>query len=132
MVGLSGTSSHWNSAIDSQGGEKYDKTFQKSFFDITIDAIDENGNIEITLTECKDSMFQGFIAKATRKRFRRLHEIAAFNLAQHLVSETDVESLNIPKTLIHLVKKILVTYSASYVIDRRITEIKLPLKLEPL
>ena len=26
-------------------------------FDVTIDAIDENGNIEITLKECKDSMF---------------------------------------------------------------------------
>ena len=42
-----------------------------------------------------------------------------FNLAQHLVSETDVESLIIPKTLIHLVKKFLVTYSGTYVIDRR-------------
>ena len=50
-------------------------------FDVTIDAIDENGNIEITLKECKDSMFQGFIVKAKRKRLRRHREIAAFNLA---------------------------------------------------
>ena len=36
-------------------------------FDVIIDAIDENGNIEITLKECKDSMFQGFIVKAKKR-----------------------------------------------------------------
>ena len=75
-------------------------------YDVTIDAIDENGNIEIVITEHKDGMFQGFIVKAKRKRLRRLREIAAFNLAQHLVSETNAESLIIPKTLIHLVNKL--------------------------
>ena len=116
MEGLSGTSLHWNNAFDLQSGEKHDRTIKKSLrFWWTIDAIEENGNIR----ECKDGMFQGFIVKAKRKRLRRLHEIAVFNLAQHLVSETDVESLIIPKTLIHWVKKFLVTYSGTYLIDRR-------------
>ena len=86
-------------------------------FDVTIDTIDENGNIEIAITEEREDIFQGFIVKAKRKRLRRLQEIAAFNLAQHLVSEAEVESLNIPQTLILLVKRFLVTYSGSYIID---------------
>lgn len=86
-------------------------------FDVTIDTIDENGNIEIAITEETEDIFQGFIVKAKRKRLRRLQDIAAFNLAQHLVSEAEVESLNIPKTLIPLVKRFLVTYSGSYIID---------------
>ena len=74
-------------------------------FDVTIDTIDENGNnIEIAMTEETEDIFQGFILKAKRKRLRRLQDIAAFNLAQYLVSEAEVESLNIPKKLIPLVK----------------------------
>ena len=88
-------------------------------FDVTIDTIDENGNIEITITEDTEDIFQGFIVKAKRKRLRRLQDIAAFNLAQHVVSEAEVESLNIPKTLIPLVKRFLVTYSGSYIIDMK-------------
>ena len=49
-------------------------------FDVIIDAIDENGNIETTITEHKEGMFQGFIGKAKRKGLRMLCEIAAFNL----------------------------------------------------
>ena len=86
-------------------------------FDVTIDTIDENGNIEITITEDTEDIFQGFIVKAKRKRLRRLQDIAAFNIAQHVVSEAEVESLNIPKTLIPLVKRFLVTYLGSYIID---------------
>ena len=33
-------------------------------FDVTIDTIDENGNIEITITEDTEDIFQGFIVKA--------------------------------------------------------------------
>ena len=88
-------------------------------FDVTIDTIDENGNIEIAITEETEDIFQSFIVKAKRKRLRRLQDIAAFNLAQHLVSEAEVESLNIPKTLIPLVKRFLVTYSGSYIIDMK-------------
>ena len=88
-------------------------------FDVAIDTIDENGNVEITITEDTDDIFQGFIVKAKRKRLRRLQDIAAFNLAQHLVSEAEVESLNIPQTLISVVKRFLVTYSGSYIIDMK-------------
>ena len=72
--------------------------------------IDKNGNIEITITDQKEDTFQCFIVKAKRKRLRRLHKIAAFNLAQHLVSKADEESLNIQNTLGPLVKKFLVTF----------------------
>ena len=44
-------------------------------FDVTNDTIDENGNIEIAITEETDDVFQGFIVKAKRKRLRRLHFI---------------------------------------------------------
>ena len=37
-------------------------------FDVTFNVIDKNGNIEITITEHKEGMFQGFIVKAKRKR----------------------------------------------------------------
>ena len=84
---------------------------------MTIDTIDEYGDIKIAITEETDHILQGFIVKAKRKRLRRLQDIAAFNLAQHLVSEAEVESLNITKTLILLVKRFLVTYSGSYIID---------------
>ena len=43
--------------------------------------------------------------------------IAAFNIAKHLSSESDVESLFIPKTLKPIVKKYIITYSGNYLID---------------
>ena len=61
-------------------------------FDVTIDTIDENGNIEITITEDTEDIFQGFIVKAKRKCLRRLQDIAAFNITQHVVSEAEVKS----------------------------------------
>ena len=88
-------------------------------FDVAIDTIDDNGNIEITITEDTEDIFQGFTVKAKRKRLRRLQDIAAFNLALHLVSEVEVESLNIPQTLIPIVKIFLVTYSGSNIIDMK-------------
>ena len=88
-------------------------------FDVAIDTIDENGNIEITITEDTEDIFQGFTVKAKRKRLRRLQDIAAFNLAQHLVTEVEVESLNIPQTLIPIVKRFLVTYSCCFIIDMK-------------
>ena len=56
--------------------------------------------------------------KARRRRLRRLKDIAAFNLAQHLASEDEIESLNIPESVKPLVKKFLVTFSGNYMIDR--------------
>ena len=86
-------------------------------YDIYTEMIDENGNIEVVLVENSGEILQSFMLKAKRKRLRRLKDIAAFNVAQHLQSEDDVDSLNIPKTLKPLVKLFIVTYSGNYIID---------------
>ena len=61
----------------------------------TLEMIDDNGNMEIMITEDTQDMLQGFKVKARRRRLRRLKEISAFNIAQHVASEGDNESLNI-------------------------------------
>ena len=83
----------------------------------TLEMIDDNGNMEIMVTEDTQDMLQGFKVKARRRRLRRLKEISAFNIAQHLASEGDIESLNIPESVKPLVKKFLVTFSGNYMID---------------
>ena len=83
----------------------------------TLEMIDDNGNMEIMITEDTQDMLQGFKVKARRRRLRRLKEISAFNIAQHLASEGDIESLNIPESVKPLVKKFLVTFSGNYMID---------------
>ena len=85
--------------------------------DATLEMIDDNENMEIMITEDTKDMFQGFKVKARRRRLRRLKEISAYNLAQHLASESDIESLNIPKSVKPLVKKFLITFSGNYMID---------------
>ena len=67
----------------------------------TLEMIDDNGNMEITITEDTQDMLQGFKVKARRRRLRRLKEISAFNITQHLASEGDIESLNIPESINH-------------------------------
>ena len=74
--------------------------------DATLEMIDDNGNMEIMITEDTKDMFQGFKVTARRRRLRKLKEISAYNLAQHLASEGDIESLNIPESVKPLVKKI--------------------------
>ena len=74
--------------------------------------IDDNGNMEIMITEDTQDMLQGFKVK-TRRRLRRLKEISAFNIAQHLASEGDIKFLNIPESVKPLVKKFLVTFSGN-------------------
>ena len=86
-------------------------------YDSYIEMIDDNGNIEIVIIENSGEIIQSFTLKVKRKRLRRLKEIAAFNVTQHLQSEDDVDSLNIPKTLKPLVKLFIVTYSGNYMID---------------
>ena len=85
--------------------------------DVTLEMIDDNGNMEIMITEETEDMLQGFTVKARRRRLRKLKEIAAFNLAQHLASEGEIESLNIPESVKSLVKKFLVTFSGNYIND---------------
>ena len=82
-----------------------------------VENIDENGNIEIEITENNDYILQSFTVKASRKRFNRLKEAAAYNVGQCIDSENDAESLNLPKTLEILVKKFVNTYSGDYITD---------------
>ena len=79
----------------------------------TLEMIDDNGMI----TEDTQDMLQGFKVKARRRRLRRLKEISAFNIAQHLAGEGDMESLNIQESVKPLMKKFLVAFSGNYMID---------------
>ena len=101
--------------------DKVVQNIQTSFekineFDTTLEMIDENGNIELMITLDTEDTFNGFKIKAKRKCLRRLIDIAAFNLAKHLASESDVESLFIPKTLKPIVNKYIITYSRKYLL----------------
>ena len=68
------------------------------------------------IEDTKD-MLQGFRVKAKRRCLRRLKDISAFNLAQYLASEGEIEPLNITESAKPLVRKFLVTYSGNYMID---------------
>ena len=98
------------------------KNFSKPFetvedIDAYIENIDENGNLEIGLSENNENIFQSFTIRASRKRLRRLKEIAAYNVGQCLSSDSDIEYLNLPHTLDVLVKKFINTYSGDYITD---------------
>ena len=98
------------------------KNFSKPFetvedIDAYIENIDENGNLEIGLSENNEYIFQSITIRASRKRLRRLKEIAAYNVGQCLSSEHDVNWLNLPKTLEKLVKKFVNTFSGDYITD---------------
>ena len=54
--------------------------------DVSLEMIDDNGNMEIMITEDAKNRLKDFTVKARRRRLRRLKDIAAFNLAQHLAS----------------------------------------------
>ena len=69
-----------------------------------------NGNLENN-----EYIFQSITIRASRKRLRRLKEIAAYNVGQCLSSEHDVNWLNLPKTLEKLVKKFVNTFSGDYI-----------------
>ena len=60
---------------------------------------------------------QSFTVKASRKKLKRLKEVAAYNVGQCLCSENDVNWLNLPKTLEKLVKKFVNTFSGDYIND---------------
>ena len=82
-----------------------------------VENIDENGNIEVEITENNDYILQSFTVKASRKRLNRLKEVAAYNVGQCLDCENDAESLTLPNTLEILVKKFANPYSEDYIID---------------
>ena len=79
-----------------------------------IDLVDENGNITIQYDETFPTISQGFKVTAKRKRLRKLKDIAAYNVAKLIVSQTDLETLDIPHSLISLVSMFLDTHSGDY------------------
>ena len=54
--------------------------------------IDENGKVEIVLTEDNEYILQSFTLGASRRRLKRLKDIAAYNVGRCLVCEIDVKT----------------------------------------
>jgi hypothetical protein len=75
-----------------------------------IDLIDDNGNITIQYDETFPTLSQEFEVKAKRKQLRQLKDIAA----KFIVSENDIETLNLPNSLQSRVSKFLDIYSGDY------------------
>ena len=86
-------------------------------FEAYVENIDENGNIEIEITENNAYILQSFTVKASRKKLKRLKEVAAYNVGQCQCCEHDVNWLILPKTLEKLVMKFVKTYSGDYITD---------------
>jgi hypothetical protein len=82
-----------------------------------LDLIDDNGNIIIQHDETFSTFAQGFRLKARRKRLRKLKDIAAYNVAKYIASESDVKVLEIPCSLHSLISIFLDTYSGDYRTD---------------
>ena len=83
----------------------------------SIQMIDENGDIEFSITEENHDKLEAFTVKARRKRLRTLKYIAAFNIARHLDCRGDLKYLNLPMTLKPLVNKFIISYSGDYILD---------------
>jgi hypothetical protein len=69
--------------------------------------IDENGSIEIEISEEHGDILQAFTISTSRKLLRRLKEVAAYNVAQHLNCDEEVNILQIPNSLKKLVRQFL-------------------------
>ena len=78
--------------------------------------IEENGNVEIVLSEDNEYILQSFTLRASRKRLRRLKDIAAYNVGQCLVCESDVDHIILPQTLQILVKKFIILAFTFYIL----------------
>ena len=59
--------------------------------DAYVETIDENGNIEIELSESTYEFLQAFTIRAKRKKLRSLKEVAAYNVAKYLSCHSDVK-----------------------------------------
>ena len=76
-----------------------------------IDYIDENGDIVINLHEISSTVHQEFEITATRKKLRRLEQIAAFNVAKQLSCRSDTKELPLPKPMKKLINLYIDTFS---------------------
>ena len=76
----------------------------------------ENGDISFDLHEDFPTLMKGYQITAKRKRLRTLKQIAAYNVAMCISSESDIQSLHIPLSLYmyKLVSIFLDTYSVDY------------------
>ena len=80
----------------------------------TIDHINENGDISIRLHERFPTLMKGYQITARRKRISTLKQLAAYNVAKCITSNSDVHTLHIPCSLYPLVSMFLNTYSGDY------------------
>ena len=71
----------------------------------------KKGNVEIVLSEDNEFILQSFTLRASRERYGKLKDIAASNVGQYLVLESDLDHLSLPQTLQILVKKFTNTYT---------------------
>jgi hypothetical protein len=81
--------------------------------DAYVETIDENGNIEVELSETTDEFLQAFTIRAKRKKLRRLKNVAVYNVSQYLSCHSDVEDLQLPISLRKLVKPFIITISGN-------------------
>ena len=77
----------------------------------------ENGSIEIEISEENGDILQAFTIRASRKRLRRLKEVAAYNVAQHLNCDEEADNLQIPNSLKKLVRQFVIKFSGDYIFD---------------
>jgi hypothetical protein len=82
-----------------------------------VETIDENGNIEVEISESNDDILQAFTIRAKRKKMRRLNDDAAYNGAQFLSCQSDVEDLEVPSSRRKLVRPFVITISGDYIFD---------------
>ena len=75
-----------------------------------VDEIDDIGNIAITIEELSPTIFQEFTIHADIKAINRLEDITAYNVARALLDNTNLEDLQLPRSLEKLVATFLNTY----------------------
>ncbi len=75
-----------------------------------IEWIDENGNIHINLDEISATLLQGFTITARRRKLRRLKDITAYKVAGLISGKSDINGLQLPKSLNRLVASFLDIY----------------------
>ena len=80
----------------------------------TLNMLSENGDISIDLHEDFPTFLKGYQILAKRKSLRTLKQIAAFNTAKFISTNTDVQRLEIPESLYQLIAEFLDTYSGDY------------------
>ena len=85
--------------------------------DAYVETINENGNIEIDLSESTDEILQAFTIRAKRNKLRSLKDVAAYNVAQYLSCHSDVEDLQVPISLKKLVKPFVIKFSGDDIFD---------------